>query len=101
MVVVGAISFVNHDCAPNSKFVQEKGKVVFLQAVKDINPGEELTIFYGKDYFERANKDCECRTCEGKGEGAFRKLKSGERRDRNLYTPEEDKAILKVVFVWT
>ena len=101
MVVVGTISFVNHDCAPNSKFVQEKGNVVFLQAIRDIKAGEELTIFYGKDYFERKNKDCECRTCEGKGEGAFRKLKSGERRDRNLYTPAEDKAILKVLHVWT
>ena len=101
MVVVGSISFVNHDCAPNSQFVQEKGEVVCLQAVKDIEIGEEITIFYGKDYFERNNKDCECKTCEGKGEGSFRKLKSGERRDRNLYTTEEDKAILKVGHVWT
>ena len=96
MVVVGTISFVNHDCQPNCKFIQEKGNKVSLQAIRDIKVGEELTIFYGNDYFERENKDCECRTCEGKLEGAFRKLKSGERRDRNLYTPEEDKAILKV-----
>ena len=39
MVVVGAISFVNHDCAPNSTLVQEKGKVVFLQALRDIEAG--------------------------------------------------------------
>ena len=77
MVVVGTISFVNHDCQPNCKFVQEKGNKVSLQAIRDIKLGEELTIFYGNDYFERENKDCECRTCEGKLEGAFRKLKSG------------------------
>ena len=99
MVVVGFISFVNHDCAPNCEFIQDKGKVVSLQAIQDIEIGEELTIFYGKDYFERSNRDCECRTCEGKLEGAFRKLKSGERKDRNLYTPEEDKAIVKVMQV--
>ena len=96
MLVVGSITFVNHDCAPNSQFVQEKEKLVGLQAIKDIMVGEELTIFYSNDYFGRNNKDCECRTCEGNGEGAFRKLKSGERRDRDLYTSEEDKAILKV-----
>ena len=101
MVVVGTISFVNHDCQPNCKFVQEKGNKVSLQAIRDIKLGEELTIFYGNHYFERENKDCECRTCEGKLEGAFRKLKSGERRDRNLYTPKEDKAILKVGHFWT
>ena len=96
-----SISFINHDCSPNSKFIQEKGKVVSLQAIRDIEFGEEFTIFYGEDYFERENKDCECRTCEVQLEGAFRKLKSGERRDRNLYTPQEDKAILKVAHVWT
>ena len=40
-----------------------------------------------------------CRTCESKLEGAFRQLKSGERRDRNLYILKEDKAILKVIHV--
>ena len=101
MVVVGTISFVNHDCRSNCKLIQEKGNKVSLLAIRDIKVGEELTISYGDDYFERENKDCECRTCEGKLEGAFRKLKSGERRDRNLYTPEEDEAILKVGHVWT
>ena len=99
MIVVGPISFVNHDCEPNCQIVHESSKVVRLQAIKDIEPGDELTIFYGKDYFERENKDCECKTCEGKLDGFWRKLKSGERRDRNLYTSDEDKAILKVVYV--
>ena len=99
MIVVGPISFVNHDCEPNCQIVHESSKVVRLQAIKDIEPGDELTIFYGEDYFERENKDCECKTCEGKLDGAWRKLKSGERRDRNLYTSDEDKAILKVVYV--
>ena len=99
MIVVGPISFVNHDCEPNCQIVHESSKVVRLQAIKDIEPGDELTIFYGEDYFERENKDCECKTCEGKLDGAWRKLKSGERKDRNLYTSDEDKAILKVIYV--
>ena len=42
--------------------VQEKGHMVGLQVIKDIAAGEEVTISYGDDYFDRENKDCECRT---------------------------------------
>ena len=49
MIVVGPISFVNHDCEPNCQIDHESSKVVRLQAIKDIEPGDELTIFYGED----------------------------------------------------
>ena len=62
MVVVGPICFVNHDCSPNCKMVQEKGDMVGLEVINDIATGEEVTISYGDDYFELENKDCECRT---------------------------------------
>ena len=94
--MVGTTAFVNHDCKPNCKFILEKGNAVSIKALRKIEAGEEVTISYGEDYFQKGNAECECRTCEGKLEGAFRKLKRGEKRNCKLYTPEEDKAIVKV-----
>ena len=99
LVVIGPISLTNHDCKANCKFVNLTSRLVCLQATRKIEPGEELTIFYGKDYFRRNNKDCECATCEAEKKGAFRKLKPGERRDVDLFTFEDDKAIVKVCLV--
>lgn len=46
--------WINHSCAPNCEAVQEanaKGKThkdkVFIEAIRDIAPGEELTYNYG------------------------------------------------------
>ena len=100
-VVIGPISFINHDCKPNSKFVSLSRKLVGLQALRDIEPGEELTISYGTDYFRRENKNCECKTCEDLQRGGFGKLKQGERRNQDLYTFEEDNAIVKVTIMTT
>ena len=41
-------------------------------------------------------KNCECQTCETEKKGAFRKLKRGERKDLDYYTPEEEKKIVQV-----
>ena len=97
-VVFGPITLTNHSCVANCDFVS-KGKTVSLQAIRDIEPGEELTYFYGEDYFDRNNKGCQCSDCKEKKKGYFRKLKPGERRDQDLFIPEDDKAILKVHLV--
>ena len=52
---------------------------------------------YGANYFGRSNKKCECHTCETAKKGAFRKLKRGERKDRDLYIPEEEKKMVQVL----
>ena len=101
LVVIGPISFINHDCKPNSKFVSLSRKLVGLQALRDIEPGEELTISYGTDYFRRENKNCECKRCEVQKRGVFGKLKPGETRNTDLYTFEEDNTIVKVTIVMT
>ena len=100
-VVIGPVSFINHDCKPNSKFVTLSRKLVGLQALRDIEPGEELTISYGTDYFRRKNKNCECKTCEDLQRGGFGKLKPGEKRNQDLYIFEEDNAIVKVTIMTT
>lgn len=47
--------FINHSCDPNSEIVVERGRV-FIDAVKDIAPGEEITYDYS---FEREEGDDE------------------------------------------
>ena len=95
-VIFGPITLTNHSCVPNCEFECLESKMVSLRASRDIEPGEELTIYYGENYFGRNNKGCQCSDCKEKKNGYFRKLKPGERREPDLFTPEDDKAILKV-----
>ena len=100
-VMIGPICFLNHDCKPNSQFVSLSRKLVGLQALRDIEPGEELTISYGTDTFGRENKNCECKTCEDQKDGAYRKLKPGERKNQDLFSDEEDNLMVQVTIAMT
>jgi hypothetical protein len=67
----GPISRVNHECIdPNAQFSKSRGKTLLgysqlsLLAIKDIDPGEEVTVHYGPDYFGLSNIDCLCAGCE-------------------------------------
>jgi SET domain-containing protein len=53
--------WVNHACVPNLEAQVEEGKI-FFYALRDIFPGEELTIDYGPEYFEEFIKPhgCKC-----------------------------------------
>ncbi len=42
-----------------------------LSALSDIKRGEEIYIFYGRDFFDKNNASCECFTCELLGQGFF------------------------------
>lgn len=44
--------FINHSCAPNCQSVREKGRV-FIEALRDISPGEELTYDYRLELSEQ------------------------------------------------
>ena len=97
LILNGPVCFVNHDCNPNAKFAWlPNNKEMCFETKRKIKPGEELTIDYGANYFGRSNKNCECQTCETEKKGAFRKLKRGERRDLDLYIPEEEKKMVQV-----
>jgi uncharacterized protein len=58
--------YLNHSCKPNAKPMVRKGKIVFV-ALRAIEPGEEITYDYGREYFDYfLKKDgCRCISCRG------------------------------------
>jgi hypothetical protein len=64
--------FINHSCDPNCDTVIENERV-FIEAIRDIKPGEELGYEYGltwestDDPEELGNYDCRCGTATCRG----------------------------------
>lgn len=55
--------FVNHRCRPNIRandWMVGQRVVMMFRAIRDIRPGEQLFIEYGRGYFEAANRFCKC-----------------------------------------
>jgi hypothetical protein len=61
--------YINHACRPNAESdVRPRKRKVFIRAIKDIEPGEEINYDYGTDYFKAYLKPigCKCAACEKK-----------------------------------
>jgi len=87
--------YINHACKPNAESdVKPRKRKVFIRAIKDIEPGEEINYDYGTDYFKAYLKPigCKCAACEKK-----RKKKRAEARAEKLRLKEkaERKALRK------
>ena len=56
--------YINHDCHPNTE-TDIKDGVIFFEAIKGIEPGEELTVDYGDEYFDEfiRTHGCKCASC--------------------------------------
>jgi SET domain-containing protein len=56
--------YLNHSCRPNAKAVGRNGGIVFV-ALRRIEPDEEITIDYGREYYRHflANGGCRCAPC--------------------------------------
>jgi uncharacterized protein len=70
--------YINHGCKPNAESdVKPRKRKVFIRAIKNIEPGEEIKYDYGTDYFKAYLKPigCKCEACEKK-----RKKKRAEAR---------------------
>ncbi len=59
--------YINHSCKPNAESVGRNGGIVIL-ALRRIEPGEEITYDYGKDYFAWFVEagGCRCAWCREK-----------------------------------
>ncbi|HTW85575.1 MAG TPA: SET domain-containing protein-lysine N-methyltransferase [Candidatus Sulfotelmatobacter sp.] len=57
--------YINHSCRPNA-FLQTFGKRLLVLALRDIRPGEEITVDY-VDTYHSDRKRCGCRVpgCRG------------------------------------
>jgi uncharacterized protein len=74
--------YINHSCKPNAESdVKPRKRKVFIRAIKDIEPGEEINYDYGTDYFKAYLKPigCKCHACEKK-----RRKKRAEARVERL-----------------
>ena len=61
--------YINHSCKPNAESdVKPRKRKVFIRAIKNIEPGEEINYDYGTDYFKAYLKPigCKCGACERK-----------------------------------
>jgi uncharacterized protein len=86
LVIDGAIhgneaKFINHSCDPNCEPVIE-GKHIFIDAIKDIEPGEELFYDYAYDRDETDDEESEklyaCRCGSKKCRGTILAPKESE-----------------------
>ncbi|KAJ2592022.1 histone lysine methyltransferase Set9, partial [Coemansia sp. RSA 1722] len=79
---LGPARFVNHDCDSNCRFTALGSDAIGFQALRTIEPGEEITTNYGNSYFGVDNCECLCATCEKYERGWY------YRQQKMVDTPE-------------
>ena len=59
--------YINHSCRPNAEADVVKGKII-IRAMRNIQPGDEITYNYGSNYFRTFIKPsgCKCAACRRK-----------------------------------
>ncbi|CEP07694.1 hypothetical protein [Parasitella parasitica] len=75
---LGPARFANHDCDSNCKFISMGQNSIGFKVIKNIQCGEEITVYYGKHYFGEDNCECRCLTCENLCMGYFASLETKE-----------------------
>lgn len=61
---MGPARFANHDCDANAKLMTTSNSGIEIIATRPIEPGDEITVTYGENYFGDDNCECLCKTCE-------------------------------------
>jgi SET domain-containing protein len=89
--------YINHSCKPNAKPVGRNRKIVIV-ALRQIEPEDEITYDYGKEYLEYflQTGGCKCAACRRKRAARRRKLRlaaaarekvNARKRTRRTKTP--------------
>src|ERR1700754_3302448 len=84
--------YINHACKPNAESdVKPRKRKVFIRAIRNIEPGEEINYDYGTEYFKEFIKPigCKCAACEKKRE---KKLVDAQAEEQRLKEKAEKKA---------
>jgi hypothetical protein len=77
--------YINHACKPNAESdVRPRKRKVFIRAIKNIEPGEEINYDYGTDYFKAYLKPigCKCDACERKRKKKRAEARAERQRER-------------------
>jgi SET domain-containing protein len=73
--------YANHSCKPNME-VEIVKKRILIRTIRTIQPGDELTYNYGRDYLENYIPVCKCGDCVSKTRGRGRPTARKKRRRR-------------------
>jgi uncharacterized protein len=77
--------YINHSCQPNAETDVKKHKII-ITAIKNIEPGDEITYNYGRAYFNAFIKPigCKCVACRKKRLEARRETRRAAARKSDL-----------------
>jgi hypothetical protein len=66
--------YINHSCRPNA-VAYVSGRRVWIWSKRAIEPGEEITYNYGKEYFDDHIRPvgCKCEKCAAEATGKKRR----------------------------
>jgi SET domain-containing protein len=66
--------YINHSCRPNAEARMVRGEIR-IHAIKNIQPGDEITYDYGREYFDDIISPigCKCAACLEKRKGRRKK----------------------------
>ena len=73
--------YANHSCNPNAETV-DVGHRVFIRALRNIKPGEEIVYDYGADYLNNVigRSNCRCSRCRRRRARRAKELRLARKR---------------------
>jgi SET domain-containing protein len=76
--------YINHSCRPNAEPIGRKGGIVIV-ALRRIEPGEEITYNYGREYYKYflETGGCRCAACRKKRARRRAKMRAARKARRS------------------